>query len=180
MLYSDGAGAAVVEARTADEPVGILSHAARSDTLEHARLMWMDLSYHPDYKDDTLFLKMHGRKLYEYALSNVPGVVRESLEKAGLQLGDVKKVLIHQANAKMDDAIIKRLFKIYGESEAPEGLVPMTISWLGNSSVATVPTLLDLIVKNKMDGHGFSSGDIVVLASVGAGMNINSVVYRWP
>ena len=58
--------------------------------------------------------------------------------------------------------------------------MPMTISWLGNSSVATVPTLLDLIVRGELDGHGFSPGDIVVLASVGAGMNINSIVYRWP
>jgi 3-oxoacyl-[acyl-carrier-protein] synthase-3 len=180
MLYSDGAGAAILEARITDEPVGILSHAARTDALEHADLMWLASSYHPEYKDDRLFLKMNGRKLYEYALSTVPGVVRTSLEKANLQLGDVDKVLIHQANAKMDDAIMKRLFKMYGEPQVPEGLVPMTISWLGNSSVATVPTLLDLVVKGQLDGHGFSSGDVVVLVSVGAGMNISSVVYRWP
>jgi 3-oxoacyl-[acyl-carrier-protein] synthase-3 len=180
MLYSDGAGAAVVEARTCESPAGILAHAARSDALEYARLMWMGHSYHPEYPDDTLFLKMHGRKLYEYALSKVPGLVKESLKKAELELGDVSKVLIHQANAKMDDAIIKRLFRLYGQREVPQDIVPMTISWLGNSSVATVPTLLDLIVKGKLDGHGFHSGDIVILASVGAGMNINSIVYRWP
>jgi len=180
MLYSDGAGAAILESRTTDDPIGILSHAARSDSLETAGLMWLDSSYHPDFKDDRLYLKMNGRKLYEYALSTVPGLVQESLDKAGLQLGDVDKVLIHQANAKMDDAIIKRLFRMNGESAVPESLVPMTISWLGNSSVATVPTLLDLVAKGELDGHDFSSGDIVILASVGAGMHINSVVYRWP
>lgn len=56
----------------------------------------------------------------------------------------------------------------------------MTISWLGNSSVATVPTLLDIITRGEMDGHTLRSGDNIVLASVGAGMNINSIVYRVP
>jgi len=43
-----------------------------------------------------------------------------------------------------------------------------------------VPTLLDLIWREQLDGHRLASGDVVILASVGAGMNINSVVYRWP
>ncbi len=180
MIYSDGAGAAVVEAREGEERVGILAHAARSDTLEHARLLWMDRSYAPDRGDDRLFLKMHGRKLYEYALTTVPGVVRQSLERAGLALGDVDKVLIHQANGKMDEAILKRLFKLYGVREIPAGIMPMTISWLGNSSVATVPTLLDLIRRGELEGHALAAGDVVVFASVGAGMNVNSVVYRCP
>jgi len=180
MIYSDGAGAAILEARTTDQPVGILAHATRSDALEHSSLMWMGESYNADHPDNTLFLKMNGRKLYQYAISKVPGLVRESLEKAGLQLQDVSKVLLHQANAKMDEAILKRLFRLYGEREVPIEIMPMTISWLGNSSVATVPTLLDLISKGKMNNHGFATGDIVVLASVGGGMNINSIVYRWP
>jgi 3-oxoacyl-[acyl-carrier-protein] synthase-3 len=64
-------------------------------------------------------------------------------------------------------------------SEIPEGIMPMSISWLGNSSVATVPTLVDLVARGEMDGHQVKSGDTVILASVGAGMNVNSVVYRW-
>jgi 3-oxoacyl-[acyl-carrier-protein] synthase-3 len=180
MIYSDGAGAAILEARDTDDHIGILSHAARSDTLEHARLLWMGRSYKPDHPDDTIFLKMHGRKLYEYALTTVPGVVKDSLDKAGLGLEDVTKVLLHQANAKMDDAILKRLFRLYGVREIPHEIMPMTISWLGNSSVATLPTLLDLIRRGELNNHGFRAGDNVVFASVGAGMNINSMVYRWP
>jgi 3-oxoacyl-[acyl-carrier-protein] synthase-3 len=180
MIYSDGAGAAVLEARPGRERAGILAHAARSDSLEHARLMWMGRSYDPQFEDDRLFLKMHGRQLYEYALTTLPGVVRQSLEKAQLTLTDVDKMLIHQANSKMDEAILKRLFKSYGVQEIPEGIMPMTIARLGNNSVATLPTLLDLIRRGKLDGHHLSSGDLVVFASVGAGMNINSLVYRCP
>ena len=180
MIYSDGAGAAVLEARTGTEPVGILAHAARSDALEFARLMWMGASFDPAYADgQRLFLKMHGRALYEYAISTVPQVVSQSLERAGIRLGDVDKVLIHQANSKMDEAILKRLFKLCGVEKIPEGIMPMTIARLGNSSVATIPTLLDLIRRGEIEGHRLDPGDIVVFASVGAGMNINSVVYRY-
>jgi len=179
LIYSDGAGAAVLEARKGPERVGILAHAARSDALEHSRLMWMGKSFDPGYEDERLFLKMHGRQLYEYAVTTMPGLIAQSLEKAGVRLGDVSKVLIHQANSKMDEAILKRLFKAHGTGDIPEGIMPMTIARLGNSSVATIPTLLDLIRRGELDGHHLRRGDIVVFASVGAGMNINSVVYRY-
>ncbi len=179
MIYSDGAGAAVLEAREVDDEVGIIAHATRSDTIDHARLLWMGRSYDPDNDDGTLYLKMSGRKLYSYALTNVPGVVKKSLDRASLELSDVKKVFLHQANAKMDDAILKRIFKLYDVSDIPEGIMPMTVSWLGNSSVATVPTLIDLVARGEIDGHDLAPGDTVILASVGAGMNINSVVYKW-
>ena len=180
MIYADGAGAVVMEAVEAEAPVGILSHVTRSDTLEHARLLWMGPSYDPDHPEDRLFLKMYGRKLYQYAVQTVPGVVKESLDKACLTLTDVVKVLLHQANAKMDQAILERLFRLYELAEIPGRIMPMTISWLGNSSVATLPTLFDLMRRGAMDGQGFGAGDVVVFASVGAGMNINSMVYRCP
>ncbi len=60
----------------------------------------------------------------------------------------------------------------------PEDIMPMTIEWLGNSSVATVPTLLDLILKDQLKPHQIKPGDILVFASVGAGMNINALVYK--
>ncbi len=180
MIYADGAGAVVMEATESREPPGILSHATRSDTLEHARLLWMGPSYDPAYPDRQLFLKMYGRKLYQYAVQTVPGVVKDSLDRAGLTLADVAKVLLHQANEKMDQAILDRLFRLYEVAEIPQRIMPMTISWLGNSSVATLPTLFDLMRRGEMEGQRFSAGDVVVFASVGAGMNINSLVYRCP
>src|SRR5512133_301776 len=173
LIYADGAGAVVLEAQAHDEPVGILSPAARSDTLDHGGLLRMGRSFDLDRSDGQLYIKMQGRKLYEYAIATVPGLVRLSLERAGLSLEHVDKVLIHQANGK-------RLFRLYGIAELPKGIMPMTVSWLGNSSVATVPTLLDLVVRGQLEGHTLHSGDHVVFASVGAGMSINSVVYRCP
>ncbi|MBN2614367.1 MAG: ketoacyl-ACP synthase III [Bacteroidales bacterium] len=180
MIYADGAGATILEAVESDQEDGILAHATRSDTLEHAFELWMDSSYNPKYTGNEVYLKMYGRKLYNYALTNVPGLVKESIDKAGLSIENVDKILIHQANEKMDEAIIQRLFRLYGHRSYPKDKVPMTISWLGNSSVATVPTLLDLILKNEMKGQEIKPGNIIVLASVGAGLNINSIVYKVP
>jgi 3-oxoacyl-[acyl-carrier-protein] synthase III len=180
MIYADGAGATILDAVSSDKPIGILSHAVRSDTLEHAFMLWMGKSYDPGHPGDELYLKMDGHKLYQYALKTVPLVVKESLEKSGLAIGEITKVLIHQANEKMDEAILKRLFKICDGGEFRAEIMPMTISWLGNSSVATLPTLLDLILKGKLEDHEIKSGSAIVFASVGAGMNINSVVYRMP
>jgi 3-oxoacyl-[acyl-carrier-protein] synthase-3 len=178
MIYSDGAGATLVEAT--DEDVGILSHVTRSDTFKDAYLLWVGKSYNPRHNGNELFIKMHGHEIYKYAVKTVPEVVKQSLDKAGFTLTDVKKVLIHQANEKMDEAILKRLFKLYKIKDIPEYIMPMTISWLGNSSVATLPTLFDLLQRGKLDNHRLHSGDIALFASVGAGMNINSMVYRMP
>ncbi len=180
MIYADGAGATILESISAKEKEGVISHVTRSDTIDHAFELWMDGSYNPNYKGNEVYLKMYGRKLYNYALSTVPNTVKESIDKAGLTLEDIDKILIHQANEKMDEAIIQRLFKLYGKKNVPKELVPMTISWLGNSSVATVPTLLDLISKGEMEGHNFKPGSYIVFASVGAGLNINSMVYKIP
>jgi len=176
LIYSDGAGATLVESTDGD--AGILSHVTRSDTFKNVYLFGVGKSYNPNRDGDELFLKMHGKKIYKYAVKTVPKVVKQSLDKAGFTLTDVKKILLHQANQKMDEAVLKMLFKLYKIKNIPEHIMPMTISWLGNSSVATLPTLLDLLQREKLNNHKLQSEDIVVFASVGAGMNINSMVYR--
>ncbi|MGZ8868713.1 MAG: 3-oxoacyl-ACP synthase III family protein [Thermoanaerobaculia bacterium] len=179
LIYADGAGATVLEARTGNgSGPGVMAHAVRSDTLEHSKMLYMGHSFNREVFLEALFLKMEGRKLYKYALSTVAVAIRECLQRAGLGLKDVKKILIHQANGKMDEAILEALFKLYGESGPPPDIMPMTISWLGNSSVATLPTMLDLILRGELAPHQLQPGDMVVFASVGAGMHINAVAYR--
>jgi 3-oxoacyl-[acyl-carrier-protein] synthase-3 len=178
MIFADGAGAVIVE--STEEDAGILSHVTRSDTKNDIYLIFNEKSYCPDEQDNKIYLKMHGPQVFKYALKYVPKVVKESIDKAGLSITDIKKVLIHQANEKMDRSIIKALFKLYEINDVPDDVMPMTISWLGNSSVATIPTMFDLIQRGKLEDHRLESGDIVVFASVGAGMNINSMVYRMP
>ncbi len=181
MLYADGAGAIIMEARESSEPIGILAHKTRSDTLLYAQMLTMGDAFKKDEKyKDKLLLKMNGRRLYQYALEHVPQTVKDCLDKNSVPIQNIKKVLIHQANGKMDDAILERLYNLYDIPSAPKNAMPMTISWLGNSSVATIPTLYDLILRNKLDPHTINSGDMLVFASVGAGMHINTVIYKTP
>ena len=180
LIYADGAGATIVEARENDQRVGILAHAVRSDTLHHSSMLFMGKSYNEEVFLEALFLKMEGRKVYKYAVGTVAGAIKEALDKAGAGIGDVAKILIHQANGKMDEAILAALFELYGIKKPSHEVMPMTIGFLGNSSVATIPTMLDLILNGKLEGHAIRGGVTLVFASVGAGMHINAAVYRVP
>ncbi len=176
MIYSDGAGATVIE--LLDEDGGILSHESASYTHDEVYHLFFGCSNNKSLEEDTRFIKMYGRKIYEFALSNVPNAMKTCLDNSGFDIKDVKKILIHQANEKMDEAIVNRFYRLY-KTPVPEGVMPMSIHKLGNSSVATVPTLLDLIKNNHMEGHEIKKGDIVIFASVGAGMHINAITYKY-
>jgi 3-oxoacyl-[acyl-carrier-protein] synthase-3 len=176
MIYSDGAGATIIEA--SDDEGGILAHETASFTYDEAYYLYFGNSNNQDLCRDTRYIKMHGRKIYEFALNNVPQAMKACLDKSGVDIKDVKKILIHQANEKMDEAIVKRFYRLY-KTEMPEDIMPMSIHKLGNSSVATVPTLYDLILKNKLGNHQINKGDVIIFASVGAGMHINAIVYKY-
>lgn len=178
MIFADGAGAVIVDAVESEQPIGVLSHAERTDAMPDIDYLVMGPSINPDYDQSKRFLNMQGHKVYIYALQNVPAVAKEAIDKAGLVLQDIRKVLIHQANEKMDEAICQRLMKLYKIKATSHEIMPMTISTLGNTSAATVPTMYDLIKKGKLERHHLSPGDTIVFTSVGAGMNINAVVYR--
>lgn len=176
MIYSDGAGATVIEAT--DQNEGLLMIESATFALEEAGFLYFGNSFNKNLDPDVRYIKMHGRKIYEFALNHVPLAMKSCLEKSGVAISEVKKILIHQANEKMDEAIIHRFYKLFGQT-TPDGIMPMSIHKLGNSSVATVPTLYDLLVRGKLDNQKVEKGDVMIFASVGAGMNINAFVYRY-
>ena len=175
MIYSDGAGATIIEAT--NESGGILSHETATYTYDEAYYLFFGNSFNKDHDPDVRYIKMNGRKIYEFALSQVPKAMQACLDSSGIAISQVKKILIHQANEKMDEAIIQRFYRLYKQTP-PEGIMPMSIHKLGNSSVATIPTLFDSILKGKIEDQELNKGDIIIFASVGAGMNINAIVYQ--
>lgn len=176
MIYSDGAGASIIEG--SDDESGMLSYESATFANDEAGYLFFGKSYNPDLDPETKYIKMYGRKIYEFALSNVPSAMKSCLDKSGLGIDDVKKILIHQANEKMDEAIVHRFYKLYGKTP-PKDVMPMSIHDLGNSSVATVPTLFDQVLQGKIENQEINKGDVLIFASVGAGMNINAFVYRY-
>ena len=178
MIFADGAGACIVEAIESDSNKGILSHATRSDVLDECYYLYSGKSFKENSDPNVGYIKMLGRKIYEYSLTNVPLAMKTALDKSGVDIADVKKIFIHQANEKMDEQIVKRFFRLY-KTKVPAGVMPMSIYKLGNSSVATIPTLFDMVKHGQMENQEVNEGDIVVFASVGAGMNINAIVYKY-
>lgn len=175
MIYSDGAGATIIEAT--EEDSGILAHESATFTYDEAYYLFFGNSFNKTHDPDVRYIKMHGRKIYEFALINVPKAMKVCLDKSGVDIKDIKKILIHQANEKMDEAIVQRFYKLHHQT-MPEGIMPMSIHKLGNSSVATIPTLYDAMIRGEIKNQSLNKGDIILFASVGAGMNVNAMVYK--
>jgi 3-oxoacyl-[acyl-carrier-protein] synthase III len=176
MIYADGAGAVIVEAT--EEDCGILTHETESYTMNELDFIHFGKSYNNEHDPNVRYIKMFGKKIYEFALTYVPSAMKACLEKSGASIHDVKKILIHQANEKMDEAIVYRFYKLF-DMEVPEHVMPMTIGKLGNSSVATIPTLIDVLRNKEIDNHRIHKGDLAIICSVGAGMNINAIIYKY-
>lgn len=177
MIFSDGAGACILQANDGDDS-GILSIAARSDTAAEAGFIFSG-SRNDVAGSEPQFIKMNGRKVYEYVLDYVPQAMKECFDQSGEPISALKMVFLHQANEKMDEAIIKRFYGLYDMDPFPENVMPMNIAWMGNSSVATIPTLLHQVLEGQLKSFELAKGDIILMASVGAGMNINALTYRW-
>lgn len=174
MIYADGAGATILEAT--DDSSGILTHKTASHTYKESKYIFFNKSYSPDQHDERGYIKMHGRRIYNFALTEVPKAMKACFDESKEDINNLKRIFIHQANEKMDEAIIKGFFKLY-DKKVPEGVMPMSISKLGNSSVATIPTLFNLYMNGDY-GEPLQKGDIVMFASIGAGMNVNAITYR--
>jgi len=178
MIFSDGAGAACFELQATELNNGILGRSSASYTKNEAYFLKSNPSNNAKLDRKERLIKMKGRKIYEFAISKVPDAMKVALDNAGVHLSEVKKIFMHQANAKLDHSVGERLFKLYDMPPNIDEVMPMSIQCFGNSSVATVPTLFDLVRKEEYMGHKIEEGDILLFASVGAGMNINAFVYR--
>lgn len=175
MIYSDGAGAVILE--STEEKGGISAHFSSTYATDEAHFIYFGESNNLKEKDNRRYIKMYGRKIYKFALDHVPLAMKTCVDKSDFTIDQVKKIFIHQANEKMDEAIIERFYGLY-EKPVPRNIMPMSIHNLGNSSVATIPTLYDLVMKNKLEVHSIQKGDVIIFASVGAGMNLNAIVYK--
>jgi 3-oxoacyl-[acyl-carrier-protein] synthase-3 len=181
MIYADGAGACVLDVVEGEKKEGILSSVSASYSKDEAYYLYLGPSNYEETDSKVRYLKMYGKKIYEFALTYVPHAMKFCLEKAGAEILEVKKIFIHQANEKMDFEIIKRFYRLFRIKEVPPGITPMSIHKLGNSSVATIPTLYDQVLKGEGEErhHQLHKGDLIMFASVGAGMNINAIAYRY-
>lgn len=179
MLFGDGAGAVFVH-KTAEENSGeVLIH----DTYSHATTTWDYLkngpSYHPDFKaENCQYIKMNGRRVFEYAVTYLSQLIIETLERQNLTPNDIDHMIMHQANERINNTIAKKVYEHFGQDVV---VPPMTLDKFGNTSVASIPTLYHLMKHGEMGAdHKIKPGDTILFASVGAGMYCNTAIYTEP
>ena len=167
VLFGDGAGALVLEAReTADEGGrGILATRLHADG-RHNELLYVDGG--PSTTGTVGKLRMKGREVFRHAVTNLAAVMGEALVAAGLSADDVDWVVPHQANARILDATARKL-------GLPAEKVVLTVDQHANTSAASVPLALDTAVR---DGR-VKEGDIVVLEAMGGGFTWGASVVRF-
>ena len=191
ILFGDGAGAVVVErckaeSRAVEEnqipAAGILGRALHSDgtgggvlqcdarelTTPYARTSAVKTDQNQPMDDREHFIQMDGQEVYRFATRRVPQCIEEALSDAGLTVPDIDLFVLHQANARIIDAVAKRL-------HADRKKFPTNLERVGNLSSASIPVLLDELNRQRK----LHRGDRIVLAGFGAGLTIGACVMTW-
>lgn len=170
ILFGDGAGAVYLEGCGEDKG-GILGFVQRSDGRRGSVLSCVGRQPEtPFFRQPFLnsYVQMDGREVFSFAVRQVPEVIREALEKAGMGVGDVDLFVLHQANRRIIEAISKRL-------SADMERFPMNLDKVGNTSSAAIPLLLDELNRTGR----ITPGMTLVLSGFGAGLTYGACVLQW-
>lgn len=176
ILFGDGAGAVVLEARPrkkTDAQSGVIFSTMYSDGSNWRSLNCQAYgSRHPVSRPlenaNMVFMEIHGREVYQQAVRRIVEAVKECLEKCKLKLDDVKMVVSHQMNARIIESAAKRL-------ELPPEKYFINIHEYGNTSAASVPLAFDQAIR----AGKISRGDLVILVAFGAGLTWGANVIRF-
>ena len=166
VLFGDGAGAVVLEAREVEETgPGILSSRLHADGAQHD-LLYVDGGV--STTGTVGHLRMKGREVFRHAVGNLAEVMHEVLDGAGLTIDDIDWVVPHQANARILDSTARKL------GLSAERVI-VTVDRHANTSAASVPLALDTAVR---DGR-IKAGDLCVLEAMGGGFTWGAALVRF-
>ena len=173
ILFGDGAGAVLVEAVEKDDVSDMISFSQGSDGAKgmvlscRERLLKNPLYTEVDEEED-FYVHMDGQAVYRFATRQVPDCIKDALDKVELTVDDIDLFVLHQANARIIEAVAKRL-------RADLSKFPMNVDRMGNMSSATIPVLLD-----ELNREGkIKRGDKLVLSGFGAGLTYGACVITW-
>lgn len=176
VLFGDGAGAAVVRAfekgKAEDKAAGgILAFEQGSDGRKGKVLSCLGRKNNNPLIENPFipsYVSMNGQEVYKFAVNTVPASIQKVLELAGLETGDIKYFVLHQANIRILQAVAKRL-------KADMEKFPVSLDHCGNISAASVPILLDEMNRKGM----LEKGDKIVMSGFGGGLTWASAVLEW-
>jgi 3-oxoacyl-[acyl-carrier-protein] synthase-3 len=164
VLFGDGAGAVVMSASEERER-GVLACKLHADG-RHAGKLYVDGG--PSSTQTVGHLRMEGREVFKHAVTNIAGVMEETIDEAGFKPSDIDWFVPHQANKRILEGTVKKL-------GIRQEQVIVTLDKHGNTSAASIPLALDVAVK---DGR-IKKGDLVLLEAMGGGFTWGAVLLRW-
>lgn len=165
VLFGDGAGAVVLEARdVADDGPGILATKLHADGA-HRELLYVDGG--PSTTGQVGKLRMKGREVFRHAVVNLADVLKEVLVQANVEVDTIDWVVPHQANARILDATARKL-------NLDPSKVIVTVDQHANTSAASVPLALDVA---RRDGR-IKAGDLVMFEAMGGGFTWGAALAR--
>jgi 3-oxoacyl-[acyl-carrier-protein] synthase-3 len=172
VLFGDGAGAVVLAAADEAEPA-IIDFAHEIDgTGGMALCMPAGGSLRPashETIDQRLhYVKQDGQVVFKFAVRKTEEISRRLLERNGIETSEIDLFVSHQANRRIIQAAADRL-------GFPEDKVMINLEMYGNTTAGTIPLALADAVKQSR----VKRGDLVLLASVGAGFTVGAVLLRW-
>lgn len=169
ILFGDGAGAVLLRAR-----YGITYQPVAHSDGSRGRVLTCNgsMKVHPYVEDiqkqESQYIHMNGREVFQFAVRRVPQVIEEVLSKNKLAKEEVDWFVLHQANSRIVDAVSRRL-------KTDISKFPMNLQEYGNTSSASIPVLL-----NELNRKGvFHKGDKIVLAGFGAGLSWGASILEW-
>lgn len=169
VLFGDGAGAVILQAQEY-ESESINNSGILASTL-HSDGQYFDIlktSGGVSYNKTSGFIEMNGKEVFKLAISKMTDCVLETLNKVNINTEDIDLLIPHQANQRIIDGVGKKL-------NLNQNKIISSVAYHANTSAASIPLAIDFAVKNKK----ISSGDLVVLEGIGAGMVWGSILLRW-
>ena len=168
VLFGDGAGAVVLEAEDdavyiqATHSIGKSGEALTCTSRNQPEFIENGADLAPTY------MQMDGKEVFKFAVSKVPEVIQEVLEKAGKTKEEIRFYILHQANQRIVSSVSKHM-------KEPLEKYPMNIETLGNTSSASIPLLLDEWNKNGK----LKAGDWIIFSGFGGGLTYGASLIQW-
>ena len=172
VLFGDGAGAVVVEA-TDDPDVGILDFENYVDGSGGPALCMPAGGSRLPASRNTIeqrqhYVKQDGQAVFKFAVRNMEEVCRRILDRNGIKPCEIDLFVPHQASSR----IIKHASEKLG---LPADKVVINLDRFGNTTAGTIP----LALNDALESGRLKRGDLVLMASVGAGFTVGAVLLRW-
>ncbi len=174
VLFGDGAGAVVLEARGAGQDSRGLVHSilGADGTGAEALIIREGGSRYPFHAGEMVekapHVEMDGRRVYNFAVKANTDLIQQLMAQEGLEPGDIRWIVPHQANFRILRAAAKRI-------GLEEEKIYMNIEEYANTSAASVPIALDDLVRQGR----ISRGDWIVMLGFGAGLTYGGSLIQW-